>query len=100
MWLLGPAGFPEGSGEKALVVVVAKIEAGCQSNSCPPAPDRRLVGAGCSRKTHSAIGRMDLCLAGLTPGERIRSNALAKDAPRLLRPETRRTPVPLIGTTA
>ena len=27
VWLLGPAGFPEGSGEKkALVVVIAKIE--------------------------------------------------------------------------
>ena len=32
--------------KKALVVVVAKIERPVKSNSCLPAPDRRLVGAG------------------------------------------------------
>ena len=32
--------------KKALVVVVAKIEAACQSNPCLPAPDRGLLGAG------------------------------------------------------
>ena len=31
--------------KKALVVVIAKIDEACQSNSCPPAPGRGLLGA-------------------------------------------------------
>ena len=38
--------FLRARGKKALVVVIAKTEAGCESNSCLPAPDRRLIGAG------------------------------------------------------
>ena len=39
--------FPRAREKKALVVVViAKTDEACQSNSCPPAPDRGLLGAG------------------------------------------------------
>ena len=42
--------------KKALVVVIAKIDEACQSNSCLPAPDRRLIGAGMSSPDRGSIG--------------------------------------------
>ena len=69
VWLLGPAGFPRAREKKAVVVVVAqlaKIDEACQSNSCPPAPDRGLLGArnGCIPRQASMVS------GGAAPGER------------------------------
>ena len=52
---------------QALVVVVAKTDEACKSNSCLPAPDRRLVGAGMSSPDRGSIGewsgRRERCAA-------------------------------------
>ena len=45
VWLLGPAGFPEGSREKSSSSHIGKSTRPANRTLACPAPDRRLVGA-------------------------------------------------------
>ena len=48
--------FPRAREKKSSSSHIGKIDEACQSNSCPPAPDRRLVGAGMNTPDRGGIG--------------------------------------------
>ena len=62
---VGPGWLSRGLERKKAVVVVAqlaKIDEACQSNSCPPAPDRRLVAIAAVRAAAAALRAAHLAL--------------------------------------